>query len=114
VAVGESSFKAKMKQSVGPFQVAMDLTLNVQEATPERRVLLTGGGDDGRGNMLKLHRTLLELEPLSADETQLSYRVEFTLFGKLGTFGYPVLKRKVEEMRGEFTRRIIQALTSPV
>ena len=112
VALDESRFRARVKQSVGPFQLAMDLSLSIQEVTPERRMVVVGGGADRRGNRLTVHQASLEVEPLSPEETQVSYQVDLTLFGKLATLGYPVVKRKTQEMQTEFTRRIIAALAS--
>ncbi len=109
-ALDESNFKARVKQSVGPFRVEMDINFTIQEATPEERILVTGSGGDRRGNSLKINRAMLEMAPVSPKETQISYSIDFTLFGKLATLGYPMVKRKSRDVAIEFTRRISDAL----
>jgi len=110
--IDDSNLKARVGQKIGPFKVAMDLKLTIVEVTPGRRIVAMGGGGDRMGNRLKINHASLEVEAISLVETQVSYNLNFTLFGKLGTLGYPVVKRKVEEMRSEFTRRMIDALQS--
>lgn len=109
-AIDESNFKARVKQSVGPFRVEMDISLSIQEATPEERIVVTGSGGDRRGNSLKITRALLEMAPISPEETQVSYSIDFTLFGKLATLGYPMVKRKARDLAVEFSKRISSAL----
>ena len=109
-AVDESNFKARVKQRVGPFSVEMDIKFTIQEATPEERILVTGSGGDRRGNSLKINRAMLEMAPVSPKETQISYTLDFTLFGKLATLGYPMVKRKARDVGVEFSKRISIAL----
>lgn len=109
-AIDESNFKARVKQSVGPFRVEMDINLTIQEATPEERIVVTGSGGDRRGNSLKITRAMLEMATVSPKETQISYSIDFTLFGKLATLGYPMVKRKSRDLAVEFSRRISAAL----
>ena len=95
---------------MGPFQIALDLNLKLDEIQQNRSVAFSGGGGDKRGNNLKIARAALELDPVSTTETSVSYGMDFTLFGKLGTLGNSIVKRKVEEMRKEFTQRLKDAV----
>jgi carbon monoxide dehydrogenase subunit G len=110
-AIDDTTYRAHVKQSVGPFKVAMDMDVSLQEVTPERRIVMAGGGDDRKGTRLKLNRAELEVEPVSDSESEVSYTMDLTLFGRMATLGYPVVKRKAGEMREEFTRRIVAELT---
>ena len=47
-AIDDRHFRAHMVQKVGPFQVAMDLDMAVDEFVQGRRVVVTGGGKDKR------------------------------------------------------------------
>ena len=108
--IDDSNFKAKVKQKVGPFQVAMELMMTIVDVTQGRQIVAVGSGSDRRGNRLKIIRASLAVDPISPGETQVSYDMNFTLFGRLGTLGYGVIKRKVGEMQTEFTRCITAAL----
>ena len=109
-AVDDTHYTARVVQRVGPFQLAMDLDLTVDEVVPQQRVVVSGGGKDRLGNRMSLRRLALELRPVSDDETELSYSMDFHLFGRLATLGSAVVKRKAGEMRVEFTKRIIEEL----
>jgi carbon monoxide dehydrogenase subunit G len=103
--------QARMVQKVGPFQIAMDVDITVDEISEGQRVVVSGTGKDRIGNRLKLSKLLLELEP-GTDGTNVSYFIDFTLYGRLATLGNSVIKRKAEEMRVEFTRRILAELNT--
>ncbi len=109
-AVNDREFKARVTQKVGPFQASLNLDLSIQEIDEEKRVILIGTGMDRLGNRLQLHHLTIELEPVSEGESQLSYTVDFTLYGKLASLGSSIIKRKAEEVRIEFTRRLTAEL----
>ena len=109
-AIDETHFRARITQKVGPFKVAMDLDLEVLESEVEKRVVVAGGGHDRLGNRLTLNRLALELSPVSDEQTEVFYSMDFTLFGRMATLGGSAVKRKAEEMRDEFTKSIIKEL----
>jgi carbon monoxide dehydrogenase subunit G len=108
----EATYRAHIKQSVGPFKMAMAMVISLEDVTPESRIVMAGGGDDRKGTRLKLNRGVLEVAPVSDNESEVSYTMDITLFGRMATLGYPVVKRKAGEMREEFTRRIVAELTN--
>jgi carbon monoxide dehydrogenase subunit G len=111
-AVDGTTFRARMVQKVGPFQVAMDLDLKVAEMVEGERVVVAGGGKDRMGNTLRLNRLALELEAAPDGGTQITYGMDFNLYGRLATLGNAMVKRKAEETRVEFTKRIVAELES--
>jgi carbon monoxide dehydrogenase subunit G len=54
----------------------------------------------------------LELESLGDDRTRLSYEIEFSLMGKLGTLGYPMIKHKAGEMLKTFADNLRKDLAN--
>ena len=109
--VDDTKLKARMEQRVGPFQISIDIDLTVDEMHEGRQVVVSGSGKDRMGNRLKLSRLSLELEE-AVTGTRVAYTIDFTLYGKLAALGSSVIKRKAEEMRVEFTKRIIAELAS--
>ena len=107
----DGGYRARMAQRVGPFSVAMDIDLTVEEAVEAERVVVTGSGQDRMGNRLKLNRLSLELNE-AQDGTQVRYAIDFALFGRLAALGNSVVKRKAEETRREFSRCIAAELGS--
>ena len=109
-AVDDSHFKARVAQRVGPFAVTMDLDLAVQELVPEKRVVVVGGGKDRLGNTLKLNALTMDLAALDDATTEVAYVIDFALYGQLASLGSSTIKRKAEELRVEFTRRLVAEL----
>ena len=111
-AIDDTTYKARIVQKVGPFSVAMDLDLTVDEVVDGQRVLLSGSGKDRMGNRLKLTKLSMELDG-SGPSTKVAYAIDFNLFGRLASLGSSVIKRKAEAMRVEFTKRLVEELERP-
>lgn len=109
-SAGPYAYRARVAQRVGPFKVAFDLDLAVEEAVEMERVVVSGGGQDRMGNRLKLNRLSLELEEAASGGTLVKYGLDFALTGRMATLGNSAVKRKAEETRQEFTRRIAAEL----
>lgn len=107
---GEGAYRARMTQRVGPFRVSMDMEMRVDEAEEGRRVVVSGSGKDRMGNRLHINRLALELAEPSPGQTEVAYAMDFNLYGRLSTLGNTAVKRKAEEVRAEFSRRIAEEL----
>lgn len=102
----ESTFDLSVAQRVGPFRVQFQVTMNLEEVTPLERLVAMGQGKESSGTLLRIPSAVLELEALDESKTSLSYEIEFSLMGKLGTLGYPILKRKASEMSKLFASNL--------
>ena len=109
-SAGAGAHRARMTQRVGPFRVSMDMEMRVVEVEDGRRVVASGGGKDKMGNRLHINRLALELREPAVGQTEVSYSMDFNLYGRLATLGSTAVKRKAEEVRGDFSRRIAGAL----
>ena len=109
--LGDGRYRARIVQRVGPFHFAMDIDLAVQESIEAKRVVVTGGGQDRMGNRLKLNKLSLELSE-TEQGTEVRYTIDFVLLGRMASLGSSVVKRKAEETRREFSRRIAAELGS--
>lgn len=107
---GDGAYRARMTQRVGPFRVSMDIVMRVDEEEEGRRVVVSGRGEDKMGNRLHINRLALELREPSPGQTEVSYAMDFNLYGRLATLGNTAVKRKAEEIRAEFSRRIAEEL----
>ena len=84
--------------------------MRIDEAEAGRRVVVSGNGKDRMGNRLHVNRLALELSEPSPGQTEVTYAMDFNLYGRLATLGNTAVKRKSEEIRAEFSRRIAEAL----
>ena len=109
-SIGEGAYRSRMTQRVGPFRVSMDMEMRVDEAAEGRRVVVSGSGKDKMGNRLHINRLALEIGEPSGGQTEVAYAMDFNLYGRLATLGATAVKRKAEEIRGDFSRRIAEEL----
>jgi carbon monoxide dehydrogenase subunit G len=82
--------------------VAFTLNVTVTEVEePTRLVSLAEGMDARIKERVKLS-TALALAPQGAAATEVAYRIELTIFGKLASLGLGVIKGKAGQMAAEF------------
>lgn len=110
--IGDTTFRARIVQRVGPFSVAMDVDIELDEIEEGKRIVVSGAGKDRMGNRLRLNRLAMQLQEVGSSSTEVTYELDFNLFGRLATLGNTVVKRKAEETREEFSRRIAAELGS--
>jgi carbon monoxide dehydrogenase subunit G len=72
---------------------------------PRRLVSIAEGMDPRLKERVKLSSTLI-LEPRGAAETDVSYRIDLTIFGKLAALGFGVIKGKARQMAADFAASI--------
>ena len=108
----ETTFDLTVAQRVGPFRVQFQVTMNLVEVTPPTRLVATGQGKESAGTLLRIPSAVLELEALVEDRTRLSYEIEFSLMGKLGTLGYTMIKHKAGEMSNTFADNLRKELAA--
>ncbi len=108
----ETTFDLQVAQRVGPFRVQFQVTMNQVEVTPPTRLVATGQGKESAGTLLRIPSAVLELEPLGEERTRLSYEIEFSLLGKLGTLGYSMIEHKASEMSKTFADNLRKELSN--
>ncbi len=108
----ETTFDLTVAQRVGPFRVQFQVTMNLSEVAPPTRMVATGQGKESSGTLLRIPSAVLELEALDKERTRLSYEIEFSLMGKLGTLGCPMIKHKASEMSETFADNLRKELAS--
>ena len=112
--VDNDTFRVQIAQRVGPFRARFDLQMVLTEVVDYRRLVASGQGTEAGGSWLKVPSAVVELESISDDKTRLSFNMEFTILGKLGTLGYPVVKQKAGEMARRFGENLKNALEEGV
>ena len=106
----ETTFDLTVAQRMGPFRIQFLVTMNLVEVSPPTRLVATGEGKESAGTLLRIPSAVLELEALGEERTRLSYEIEFSLMGKLGTMGYPMIKHKAGEMSKTFADNLRKEL----
>lgn len=100
--VDADNFKVKLKVKVGFMSASFNAKLSVTEKNPPHSFTSVGAGEDAKlGSMVKQTNTVT-LTELSPNETEVNLKSEVSMFGKLGTIGYSVIKGKAAKLTQEF------------
>ncbi len=105
----EATFATRIAYLKFKFAVTVELTSAVAPSQIEARIEGTPIGIVGR----LVARSVTRLEE-AGDETSITYSVESTLTGKLGSMGQPVLRAKAREMEKLFAQRLSAAFAASV
>ena len=110
--LGEDTYRVRLEQQVAFMKAAFDLRLRVIERAAPERVVLEAEGEDRRlGSNVRIS-SVVSLVPVGPEETELRYRPDLSVFGKLGALGFPIIQRKAKESEAEFARRARAALAA--
>jgi carbon monoxide dehydrogenase subunit G len=98
----DQHFVVTVTVKVGVIKPTFRLNITLAEQTPPVYLRSTCAGE-ANGMMGSLRQTThLRLAALSERETRLEVDAEVDVFGRLGTFGYGVLKGKADQLWEEF------------
>ncbi|VTU45969.1 hypothetical protein SRS16P2_00416 (plasmid) [Variovorax sp. SRS16] len=102
-------FSALMKQKLGPFKLELPTTITLGAHTLERYVELSASGRDkftGTTLAVNMKVNLEERHNHGAVECLLSIDADMQVAGKLASLGYPVVKKRSEELFADFEKRL--------
>ena len=101
----QATFETKVAFMKFKFAVAVEVTR--MEAPSEIEAKIEGNPLGVVGRLTAKSITRLEE---AGNETKVTYSVESTLAGKLGSIGQPVLRSKAKDMEKEFSKRLREKL----
>jgi uncharacterized protein len=101
---GPNTYKASIKVALGPIKTTFDVIVELTEQqAPSFAASLTRGDEGGRASTLTA-RSELRLKALDADNTEVSYSSDVSIFGRLGRYGLGMMKKKAESLAGDFAK----------
>ncbi len=107
--VGPDKYKAKVKVAVGPIKAAFNFEVEVTKETPPSEVLSVTRGEEGSKASKVTAHNILRLSP-SSDGTEVYYSSEVSITGRLGKFGFGVMKKKAKSLGEEFAENFRQRI----
>jgi uncharacterized protein len=93
-------YELSIQDSVGPITVQFELLADVKKLEPLKRIELAMEGKDSKAGGMRQTMTLA-LAP-KGNDTQVEFETDVNVFGRLGTLGYPFVKKKAESVIKEF------------
>lgn len=102
-------YSALMKQRIGPFKLEVPTRIVVESSTLERNVALRATGRDkftGTSIDVQLKVDLDSQAGPAAKDCKLALDAQMQVAGRLASLGYPVVKKRSEELFAEFEKRL--------
>ena len=101
-------YELSVKDSVGPITVQFELLADVKKLEPLKRIEVAMEGKDFKASGVR-QTMALALSP-KGNDTQVDFETDVYVFGRLGTLGYPFVKKKAEAVIKEFGDKVKGAI----
>lgn len=102
-------YNATMVEKVGPFRVEFPIRIEVEQSEPFSYIKARASGSDSRiGSHMKVEMDVNLKE--NGLGTLLSFMVSVDILGKLATLGHSMIKRKADQVMGEFVKAVKESL----
>ena len=103
---GENAYRAHMKAKIGPISAHFKIRIDITEMNPPALLKSSMRGEDSKMASNLNASNVIELRPLESDKTEVHYRSEANVLGRLGKFGEGIMKRKAREVGEQFARSV--------
>lgn len=104
------TYKARFEDHVGPYKVAFELDVAIEEARPQERIRMLATGQDRKLGVSQRVALQVDLKESGVDETTLDVEADVEVLGKIATLGQFVVKRKAREVVKQFSENIEKEL----
>jgi hypothetical protein len=112
--ISDTEYHSGIAAKVGPISVRFNVKTVIDETRPPNFIHTVGEGKEIRKMGSFKQKTAIHLTEISKDETEIAYRSEVSVVGRLATFGDRVLKSKAAEIGKEFADQVNRGLTGEV
>jgi len=104
--LGNDKYKAGIKVQVGPIKTIFNVNVEATEQHPPCFAsYLTTGHEGGRASRINA-TTELHLNTINELQTEVLYRSDIKIMGRLGKFGEGIMKKKADAIGGEFVEAL--------
>ena len=104
--IDDKTYMVTIKVKIAFISLTFNMNVQITEMNPPSHLeTLATGEESSMASNIKA-KNFLDLNSLSESETEISYRSEVSLFGKLGTMGQSVVKGKAKQLGKEFAEAV--------
>ncbi len=108
-AIDPTHYRAAVRIALGPIKTRFNVEIEIVEQEKPHRIVSKTRGEEGSRASLLSADNLLRLVPTDGG-TEVHYSSEAALTGRLGKFGFGMLKKQAEKLGQEFAGRVRAAL----
>ena len=101
-------YELTVKDRVGPITVHFELLAEVKKLEPLKRIEIALEGKDFKAGGVRQTMTLVLTA--KGSDSEIDFETDVNVFGRLGTLGYPFVKKKAETVINEFSENVKSAI----
>lgn len=101
-------YELTVKDNVGPITVQFELLAAVKKMDPLKLIEISMEGKDFKAGGVR--QTMALALTSKGDVTEIRFETDVNVFGRLGTLGYPFVKKKAEAIIKEFGEKVKSAI----
>lgn len=112
---GEETYSGRMRVKLGPIHLTLQGTMTIKTRDREQWVVVARSEANDRrvGGGVHIGTRILLLES-NPETTELVVQTQARLFGKLGEFGLPVIRKQADTILAGFTRNLADRVPKAV
>lgn len=108
--IDSRSYRAKVLVVVGPIKARFNLIVEVKDESPPESVTSATRGEEGTRASVLYADNRVALAELAPDRTEVHYRSDVTVTGRLAKFGLGMMKKKLDALGAQFAERFRERL----
>ena len=107
----ETTYEGTLKVRVGPIGLNLTGKIFLEERDKQNwKAALRAEAADRMAAGAVRGKTSMQLRELSAKETEMEMETDVSILGKIGEFGQPIIRKKADQMLGQFVDNIKKQL----
>jgi carbon monoxide dehydrogenase subunit G len=114
--IDPTHYKTAIVVEVGPIKARFNLVVEVTGQSPPESIRSVTRGEEGTRASILNAENLVTLAAVDGERTEVAYRSEVSVTGRLGRFGLGMMKKKAETLGAQFAQRFrekIEAAAAP-
>ena len=111
--VDETTFDGMIQATVGPISGQFNFRAKIVESDPPKKMVVRCEGKDSVTHSTVISGMALTLRESSPGNTELNYRADVEIQGRLAILGDMILRATTSLILDEFSRRLRQRLEGP-
>jgi len=104
--IDDKTYMVTVRVKIAFISLAFNMKVQITEMNPPSHLETIATGEESSMTSNIKARNVVDLNSLSESETEVFYRSEVSLFGKLGTMGQGVVKGKAKQLGKEFAEAV--------
>jgi carbon monoxide dehydrogenase subunit G len=108
--IDDTHYRTTILVEVGPIKARFNLVVEVTGQSPPDSIASVTRGEEGTRASILNAESRVSLAALDGGQTEVAYRSEVSVTGRLGRFGLGIMKKKAENLGAQFAERFRQKI----